>query len=398
MPRGARIALAALVAVILVWRMLVLGVNALRENGYPTTASMTNSSQDEDSPVTRLRKRLANNPSDAFALGQLAVQLQAQGQPEKALEAMSGALRLAPADEDTLLSAGDLFLSAGKDEAGLAILRRLVDLYPESGGEVWPKFLTALEKVEHQSFFTRLAQDNPSWWPTFFRFACENGTLAGVQPAFAARISAANTSVDERRCFLDRLQREDHWVLAYQFWIDSLPPNQRQWGGVVFNGGFELPLSNLGFDWRIPGQDGVSVTTEPAEAATGKRALHVTFVNKRYNGPPIFQYLKLIPGRYRFEGRGRADGLNTALGVQWGLYCRGAAGAEGDQLARSDALLGSSDWVDFQQSFVVRKECPVQVLRLELANPQRDAKIAGSAAIRLRGSVWYDDLAIKTVN
>ena len=146
MPRGARIALAALVAVILVWRMLVLGVNALRENGYPTTASMTDSSQDEDSPITRLRKRLANNPADAFALSRLAVRLQEQGQQQKALEAMSGALRLAPADEDTLLSAGDLFLSAGKDEAGLSILRRLVDLYPKSGGEVWQRSAAVLHR------------------------------------------------------------------------------------------------------------------------------------------------------------------------------------------------------------------------------------------------------------
>ena len=29
----------------------------------------------------------------------------------------------------------------------------------------------------------------------------------------------------------------------------------------------------------------------------------------------------LVPGKYRFEGRGRADGLDTWIGVQWGLYC-----------------------------------------------------------------------------
>ncbi len=40
----------------------------------------------------------------------------------------------------------------------------------------------------------------------------------------------------------------------------------------------------------------------------------------------------------------------------------------------------------------------MQVLRLELANPQRNAKSAGSVAIRLRGGLWFDDLRVRSVD
>jgi hypothetical protein len=38
------------------------------------------------------------------------------------------------------------------------------------------------------------------------------------------------------------------------------------------------------------------------------------------------------------------------------------------------------------------------MLRLELANPRRDAMVPGSAPTRLRGSIWFDDLRVKTLS
>ena len=46
----------------------------------------------------------------------------------------------------------------------------------------------------------------------------------------------------------------------------------------------------------IPPQDGVDVDAQPTGGATGRRALRVDFVNKRWAGPPVQQYLMLLPG------------------------------------------------------------------------------------------------------
>jgi hypothetical protein len=161
----------------------------------------------------------------------------------------------------------------------------------------------------------------------------------------------------------------------------------------VFNGTFELPLSNVGFDWRIPPQDGIDVTTEATDGTVGKRALKVAFSNKRYSAPPIYQLLALSPGRYLFEGRSRSD-LESWLGLQWGVYCAERNGQSGRQLVRTDRFVGAVDWTDFRQSLVVPGDCPAQVLRLELANPKRDATSPGNVVVRLKGRVWFDDMRI----
>jgi len=121
-------------------------------------------------------------------------------------------------------------------------------------------------------------------------------------------------------------------------------------------------------------------------------------VNKVWEMPPVQQFLMLFPGRYRFEGRGRADGLQSWLGVQWGLYCLAGDGRGARQLARSDPFVGTSAWQALRAEFTVPGDCPVQVLRIELANPRRDADTPGSVVARLRGSVWFDDLRVRSLD
>ena len=41
------------------------------------------------------------------------------------------------------------------------------------------------------------------------------------------------------------------------------------------------------------------------------------------------------------------------------------------------------------------KDCPVQRLRLELANPRGDADTPGNVAARLSGTAWFDDFLIR---
>ena len=147
--------------------------------------------------------------------------------------------------------------------------------------------------------------------------------------------------------------------------------------GYVFNGEFELPLSNSGFDWRIPVQDAAVVTAEPGEGIAGKRGLNVTFVNQRYAGPPVYQYLLLAPGRYRLQGRARSD-LVAWLGMQWGLYCHERIRAPettacAHRAVRRDRRVGGNFGADFE----VPANCPAQILRLELANPKQGANVPG---------------------
>ena len=134
------------------------------------------------------RARLARNPTDFPALVLLALQLERQGKTAEATGAMHEAMRLAPADERTLLEAAAFHLRAGEEAQGLAILRRAVELNPTAANAAWPVFAAALNSGRHDAFFADAARDNPGWWPQFFEQACRAATdLGAVQRAFAVR-------------------------------------------------------------------------------------------------------------------------------------------------------------------------------------------------------------------
>ena len=389
------------VALLLVWRVVVTGSAQLLEGSSTTDPDRVVAPLDASTPDRVWRERLARNPTDYVALVVLGLQLERQGKIDEARSAMREAMRLAPASRQLLLEAAAFHLRVGEEAPALAILRRAVDLYPEVGNSAWPVFVAVLDAGRGGEFFALAAKDNPDWWPAFFGHACAKAVdVNAVERVFAARAATGMVTPGERSCVVGRLQRENRWANAYQVWLNSLPAEQRQRVPYVFNGGFELPLTNLGFDWLTPTLDGVAADAQPIDGATGRRALRVEFVNKRWAGPPVLQYLMLFPGKYELEGRSRSDGLETWLGVQWGLYCvaGAAAGAEARQLARTDRFLVASEWESFREAFVVPKDCPVQLLRLELANPRRDADTPGNVAARLRGTVWFDDFRVRSLD
>ena len=286
------------------------------------------------------------------ALLLLALELERQGRRDEADAAMRTAVRLAPADPQSLLLVAGYFLRTGEEAQALATLRRAVDSSPaEVGDRVWPVFSAALATGRHREFFDAMARDNPSWWPAFFSYACARAASAGaVQAVFAARV-AADVATRRRAALPDRAPAAGRpWTGAYLVWLNGLPLEQRQRVGYVFNGGFELPLSNVGIRLEDP-RAGRRRRGGRARRRRHRQArLSVTFSNQRYAGPPVYQYLLLAPGRYRLEGRARSD-LNAWLGLQWGLYCQDGAGRETKQLAHSEPFAGSTRWREFRRGF-----------------------------------------------
>jgi hypothetical protein len=395
-------AIAMLIALVLAWRVLSDGMNALQGGGLaafwvrPPASAATATPEESEAAW---RAQLAQYPVDYKALVMLGRELERQGRIADARAAMDEALRLAPADQRTLLEVSAFYLRAGDVSKALWVMERVAHFYPGVRESLWPVFAGALDGGRHDDFFAAAARANPDWWPQFFSYACQkSANVDALQRLFATRAAEGIVDADERRCMIGRLQQENEWANSYQAWINSLPPEQRQRVGYVFNGNFEWPLSDVGFDWRIPAQEGVDVRVLPIDGASGPRALKVEFVNKLWEGPPVQQHLMLYPGRYRFEGLGRADRLQTWLGVQWGLYCLPLNGSGGQQLTRSNAFMGSSGWERLGVDFTVPGDCPVQVLRLELANPRHAAAMDDRVTVRLRGSIWFEDLRVRRLD
>lgn len=392
---AARVAVAA-VALLLAWRAIVVGTDGASSVKGAAGFAPSDRSLIGDAPAA-WRAQVARSPTDYVALAMLARTLERTGDAAGARAAMNEALKLAPADRQTLIEAAAFDLRAGDSPHAMALLRRVSDLYPEAREAALPVLAAGLDAGGQDAFFAGVARDDPEWWPEFIAYACAKvRNTDALARLLTARAGAQAASVGERRCVIGRLQRDGRWDLAYQVWLDTLPLPQRQRVGYVYNGDFELPISNAGFDWTLPATEHVSVEAQPVAGAGGRAALRVEFLRARWTEPPVRQFLMLVPGRYSFEGRGRSEGLGTWLGVQWGLYCVGDGPAR--QLARSGAFLAASAWEAWREEFRVPADCPVQVLRLELANPRSDAKAPGAVTVRLDGVAWFDDFRIRSLD
>jgi len=398
-PRSGVVALAIAFAVFVAWRVLVAGVGAIAERGFPAGALNAGPAHVASNTESSLRARLAKNPGDALALLLLALELERRGNRDEAGAAMRTAARLAPADPQALLLIAGYFLRTGDEDAALSTLRRALDSAPaEVSTKIWPVFTAALVSGRHQQYFDAMARENAPWWAEFFRHACARAVPTNaVQTVFAVRVTAGLATVDERQCLVDRLQRNGQWTNAYVLWLNGLPPEQRRRVGYVFNGDFEAPLSNSGFDWRTPSQESAIVSVDPGDGVTGKRGLNVAFTSQRYGGPPVQQTLLLEPGTYQLEGKAKS-GLEAWLGMQWGVYCLDTLGRATRQLLRSDPFTGTTRWREFRHPFAVPADCPAQLLRLELASPKQGAAGPTDVAIRLKGKLWFDDIRVRIVD
>jgi len=338
-----------------------------------------------------LRKAAQENPADGRVYMALARLWEQRGEVEKAADLVTMASELAPMRSTVQLQAASFWFRQGQLERALQRWGTALELRPQIRASLYPQLLRLAEDPQAQPAFAALLNEPPSWWEQFFSYAVTNAAnLNTLQVLYQLRRqNEYPPSATERNQYMARLQRDGLWMEAYFVWLNSLDAQQLTALGNIYNGSFELPLSNEGFGWRNSPVPGVVVETVPPPGTKGNKALHVVFEGQRVPFKHFYQYLLLQPGHYQLRGQVRPEGLQTARGVQWMLRC-----LVGDKkiLGTSERFLGSDEWRPFLIKFTVPAEnCRVQELRLELLGRFAQEFLAS-------GALWFDDLHIRRVD
>lgn len=408
MNRAARLGKALLILLwggLLGWRIVVTGLaehyaqqedpeaaaGALRwREGHPQALYLQAEALLDREPAAAerlLRAAAWANPADARIYVTLAELWAAdESRRSAAIPLAEIAETLGPVSSPVLAYSADFWQAQGRLDRMLNRWSLLLRTQPTVASALYPELLSIAQNPEQQALLRPLLENPPTWWEGFFAYAAREAQQTDtVLFLYQQRPRGDQPPSElEQRAYLDRLWRDARWPEAYEAWKNGLNERQSLELRNLYNGGFELPPTGVGFDWRIAAPRGVQVETTSTYGARGERALHVSFDGQRVRFNHVQQYLLLEPGRYRLQGRVRPDSLRAERGLRWMLRCV----AEGPPLAESERFLGSDEWRTFTVEFAVpEKGCPAQVLRLQLEG-------RAELDFEAQGGIWFDDLSI----
>jgi tetratricopeptide (TPR) repeat protein len=334
----------ALAGSFLAWRIVILGMaeQHAKELDDPAAAlgwfadhadarlkSGLRELKNPDSALAHLQAAIDANPTEGRSYAALGRLLEARGENERARQAMEIAARLSPQRSDVQMEVAAWWMRQGELERALTHWNTVLRHRPALRAKVFPELLQlAGDPANHAAFLPLLEQPLP-WWPAFFIHAANNAPDADtVRVLFNLQQDGPNApTTDMLRAYLTRLQKEGAWIEAWFVWLNSLSKEQIGKMGYLYNGSFEAPISNIGFDWIYHRHPAVSLDTAATYDTSGERALRVTFRGLRAQFQNLYQYLMLPPGKYLLQGRVRPDNLQARAGHAVGAVLPGQQGA-----------------------------------------------------------------------
>lgn len=327
------------------------------------------------------REVLAEDPSHGSAFAVLAQALADPNEAAATLAHYETAARRAPRDVHVRAWLAAHHLQAGDYPAAVPHLDALLTVSPESREQALPLVVQlAADRGFADALATHLAE-HPRWRALLLRTAQRSGVPDAADNLHAALRERGALAPAESARWIDGMLAGGRWGTAYAYWIGDLERAPEALP-LLFNGGFERPISNRGFDWRLRRTNGV--VAGRVEAPGGGHALRLTFLGRNVGRTGLEQPLLLAPGRYRLELRARTRDLRSHRGLEWQLTCSDNR----TRIGSGATITTHPGWADLGMEFEVpARDCEGQWLRLVNPAPR-------GAAQALRGELHLTALAI----
>lgn len=341
-----------------------------------------------DEKVARLEQRLAQNPGDTLALVALTVYAHQPDAPSRLdpVALLERAAKVAPQQGDVLRLQAH---HAMKEQRWAAALDALIRLSQYHGDAQATRTLTELVNFarvngEVGKALVAAARADTGWLDRVLRALPEAKVPTVVAMPLVQQLVEQKTLTPKLGLALIRqLKAEGQWLDAHalwmQLWNKPLP--------MLFNGDFEQPFLNGGFDWETPGGNDHRAGAQVSLSGRKERGqvMRVEFRGKALATPIVRQILMLPPGRYRFTGEYQSTELRSEQGLAWVFSCAGSRG----EIARAPSLRTTGrDWNRLEVALQVPPECGFGVsLGLQ---PQADFE----ARTGMRGEMLFDNFQL----
>jgi hypothetical protein len=361
---------------------------------WAISVHMRNSCAEMDTPYLRLcperpapgeamreelRERITHNPGDANAWTRLLVAQTDEGRKD----VLRAAAVLAPNNHNVARWRAVDALQGGRLAEGTSLLVQILRNRPWSDvARILVQFARTREGVALLRPHLGVASE---WLPQVLAASDGLKVPPGEMLPLVVEAMQLKTLPDRtRRTYMRSLKASGNWLDAYGLWMVQQGNNVP----LLFNGGFDQPIEQDGFDWELATAPRSRAGALVAQQQFAKRGLvlDVEFTGRSFTLPLARQYLFLRPGNYRIHGEYMASKLRSERGLNWAVVCTAGRKA---LAGRSSPLLDTAGrWQPMEVAFTVPPDCGVAAI-LEL-RPVADYE----ATAGMKGHIAFDSFSL----
>jgi len=289
------------------------------------------------------------------------------------------------------------YLLTNRPEKSFPYFRRLLDLAPSYLDNTLRLCIRATH--DSQAIYSQVLPHGPDPSPRFdfLMFLSAAADYEGAMKIWGQMITGPDRSPELSmvKPFLDFLLDHNQIDDASTVWndlqhagvipVDSTP----QSANLLYNGGFEGPLLNTGFDWRMSDSSDLAFDVPDSSAAQGTKCLRIDFpVGRNAEYVLVSQVVRIKPNtHYQLTASVRSNNLTSDSGPQLRVV---EVGCQACPIRTSDMTTGSTPWHQVSVDFTTQPQTQAVNVSFWRAPDQ-----AGKRDIT--GTVWLDGVVLQAV-
>ncbi len=334
--------------------------------------------------IGKYRMSLRKNPTDGrvwLALAKAYNDLDMTGYAEYAFKKAAYTGR---GDRGIQWEAGVFLLLEGKAPDAVLAFKQYMRLVPSDQGVVYSLFYTV--GFEPTFILDSLVQKEYRSYREYLGFLMANGCVPESVETWK-RMDAWSRSRADYIAYTNFLIDKGNTERAHELWGEytknfGLLDSSHSPTNILWNGGFELPVQDGGFDWRIGKADGVRVFIDSDMKKIGQAALSAQFSGKA--NPEVYLAKQIVlvepDTKYSLKGRILTDNLTTTNGIVFearSYLCD-------DFTQKTEPVTGSTLWKDVGTEFTTPARCKLITVGVKREKSTKfDNRISGDAWIDL---------------
>lgn len=307
---------------------------------------------------TQVRTAIAYDPVDArlrSLLGEIELR---QDRSEEGQAEFLAALRISKTEQLALRRLIVGALQAGKTADAVRYIDLFSRRWPAQFQDVIAVVPPLLQDPAAYDQMVEALQASPPWRPSLIRALVRYDMGLPLANRLLLDLNAGATppTAGELKVVLTALVQAGDLDTARRLFLFTLPEDNWDRVGLVFNGRFKPSDASLPFDWNYRNTAAAYLATSSESPQNG---LTVRFLDKPARDIELRQTTMLEPGHYRLKLDASAATLKVPRGLYWRLRCL----KSDKDIARLDIAEGTyrnqAQTVEFDNT-----ECPAQVLEL----------------------------------